>query len=272
MDIFWFTIIIFFLVGILFNFISSIVGIGGGVLNVAFFTIFISFPINIAIDTSTFVILISSGVGFISYLKQKRTNLKLSLIYSLFSILGSFISTIIFSFFILDNYVLKIIFATVLLLTSVNMMNKAYRTKKKQNLNETPIDSTNENYDLNLSSKKKELKKGIPLFMLAGFLANLIGIGGGVVNVPSLNIVLGYPIHNATAISISIIFFTAIVNTIIKSIYGHIEYLIGLFLGSGTIVGALVGSSISKKIPRFYLQLIVAVVLIILAINMYIPR
>jgi len=168
--------------------------------------------------------------------------------------------------------VLKIIFATVLLLTSVNMMNKAYRTKKKQNLNETPIDSTNENYDLNLSSKKKELKKGIPLFMLAGFLANLIGIGGGVVNVPSLNIVLGYPIHNATAISISIIFFTAIVNTIIKSIYGHIEYLIGLFLGSGTIVGALVGSSISKKIPRFYLQLIVAVVLIILAINMYIPR
>jgi uncharacterized membrane protein YfcA len=105
--------------------------------------------------------------------------------------------------------------------------------------------------------------------MLAGFVANLLGIGGGIINTPSLHIILNFPIHNSTAISTSIIFFTAIYNTIIKSLTGQIDYLIGLIIAIGSILGSILGAKISKWMPKTYLQFFVSVVLISLAIRMF---
>jgi hypothetical protein len=116
---------------------------------------------------------------------------------------------------------------------------------------------------------KTNLKKAIPLFILAGFVANLLGIGGGIINTPSLNIILGFPIHNSTAISTSIIFFTAIYNTIIKCLLGQIDYLVGLLITTGAIFGSIFGAKISKKISKTYLKFFVAIILLVLAIRMF---
>ncbi|MHA1486633.1 MAG: TSUP family transporter, partial [Promethearchaeota archaeon] len=78
--------------------VSVIAGIGGGVFFVSIMTLLFLFPINVAVDTSTFIILFSSLAGFITYLRQKRTNLRLSLLFSAFSILGSILASIVFSF------------------------------------------------------------------------------------------------------------------------------------------------------------------------------
>ena len=126
-------------------------------------------------------------------------------------------------------------------------------------------------FTLNNDAHKISFKKAIPLFILAGFTANLLGIGGGIINTPSLNIVLSFPIHNSTAISTSIIFFTAIYNTIIKSIVGQIDYLIGIFISIGSIIGAIIGAKISKKMPKVFLQFFVAAVLVALALRMFFP-
>ncbi|MHA1344174.1 MAG: sulfite exporter TauE/SafE family protein, partial [Promethearchaeota archaeon] len=117
---------------------------------------------------------------------------------------------------------------------------------------------------------KSNLKKGIPLFFLAGFIAYLSGIGGGMLFVPILNVGFGIPIHNATAISTAIIFFVAIYNTIVRMIIGHIYYYIGMIIAIGAVIGALSGAMISKKIPKLHLQFFVAFVLIALAIRLYV--
>jgi len=85
---------------------------------------------------------------------------------------------------------------------------------------------------------------------LGGFAANLLGIGGGVIYALALNFILGYPIHNATAISTSMFFFTAIFNTIAKSITGDIDYIVGLFLAIGSVLWAFLGAKISYRMPR----------------------
>ena len=84
-----------------------------------------------------------------------------------------------------------------------------------------------------------------------------------------VNIVLKYPIHNATAISTSIIFFTAIYNTIIKILFGEINYLIGILIAIGAILGSIFGAKVSKKMPKIALQFFVATILMGLAIRMY---
>jgi len=160
---------------------------------------------------------------------------------------------------------LKILFAVTLLVAGCNMIYKAFKAK-----NGTANQEVNHiEFSLNNEEHKISFKKAIPLFILAGFSANLLGIGGGIINTPSLNIVLSFPIHNATAISTSIIFFTAIYNTIIKSLIGQIDYLVGILIAVGSIFGSIIGAKISKKMPKVFLQFFVAVVLIALALRMF---
>jgi len=256
------------LLGLLSGIVSVIAGIGGGVFFVSIMTLLFLIPINRAVDTSTFVILFSSLAGFITYLRQKRTSVKLSLFFSLFSILGSLVATIIFSLISIDNYFLKIVFAITLLIAGFNMIYKATKASKVKN--GTEIQQVNHiDFSLSNHDHKVSFKKAIPLFVLAGFAANLLGIGGGIINTPSLNIVLNFPIHNSTAVSTSIIFFTAIYNTIIKSLTGQIDYLIGLLIAIGSILGSILGAKISKKISKRYLKYFVSLVLIGLAIRMF---
>ena len=253
------------LLGLLSGVISAIAGIGGGVFFVSIMTLLFYIPINIAVDTSTFIILFSAFAGFITYLRQKRTTIKLSLIFSGFSILGSILSTIIFSFVSVDNLVLKLIFALTLFIAGFNMIYKANKSSQQNNKQENkPLE-----FFLNIQDNKLNFKKSIPLFILAGFTANLLGIGGGIINTPSLNLVLGFPIHNSTAISTSIIFFTAIYNTVIKSFFGRIDYLIGFIIAIGSIIGSILGAKISKRIPKRLLQYFVAAVLLVLALRMF---
>ena len=253
------------LLGLLSGMISVIAGIGGGVFFVSIMTLLFLFPINVAVDTSTFIILFSSLAGFITYLRQKRTNLRLSLLFAAFSILGSILASIVFSFVHVEGNVLKMIFAGTLLIAGINMIYKTLKTNKRK------INQTEEAIIFSLKSHdyKSNFKKSIPYFIIAGFAANFLGIGGGIINSPSLNIVLDFPIHNSTAISTSIVFFTAIYNTIIKSITGQIDIIVGIIISIGSIFGSIIGAKISKKMPKFYLKLFVAIVLISLAITMF---
>jgi hypothetical protein len=266
MELIWSIIIILIILGFLVGIISSIAGVGGGVLFVPIMVLIFLMPINVAIDTSTFIILISSGAAFFTYLKDKRIALKPTLIFTVFSILGSITCTIIFLFIKVDNTILRILFGITLLFAGLNMIRKALNTRKRMKSHENV---ETDNFSLEDHDYTSNLHKSIPLFFLAGFVANLLGIGGGVINTPALNIVLGYPIHNSTAMSSGIIFFTAIFNTIIKSIYGHIDYLVGIFIAFGAVFGAILGAKISKFLPRVHLQFLVAIILMFLAIRMF---
>ena len=252
--------------GLISGTISVIAGIGGGVFFVSIMTVVFLFPINVAVDTSTFIILFSSLAGFITYLRQKRTNIRLSLIFAGFSILGSLIASILFSLVLVDSYLLKMIFAGTLLIAGINMAYKTFKTKKRTKNQKIEEISA---FSLETHDYKSNLKKSIPYFILAGFAANFLGIGGGIINSPSLNIILQFPIHNSTAISTSIVFFTAIYNTIIKSLTGQIDIVVGIIISIGSIIGSILGAKISKRIPKFYLKLFVATILISLAIYMF---
>ena len=258
-------VVILLTAGFLFGIISSIAGIGGGVFFVSLMLLLFLIPINVAIDTSAFIILISSGAGFLIYFKEERLHIKQVAIFSSFSILGSIVSTLLFTFIDLDETILKILFATTILIAGINM---AYKALKSRRFNPSQEEFEN-NFVLHHHDYQTNLKKSIPLFFLAGFTANLLGIGGGIINTPALHIILLYPIHNATAISTGIIFFTAIYNTIAKSIVGQINYLFGILIGVGAISGSIFGAKISGKIPKSHLQFLVAAVLMGLAIRMY---
>lgn len=258
----WNFIVLLLIFGIFVGAISTILGEGGGVWYVSFMNLILLFPINISIDTSNFIILLTSGAGFLSYLKDKRINLKLTAIYSSFSILGSLTSTLLHIFLKVNNFLLKLAFVAILIIIALNLIAKSIISRNNSELSEKDKNEVKINDFFEKFDYTRNLKIAIPIFFLSGFISNLLGVGGGIINAPVLNLVQGFPIHDSTSISTSIVFFTAIYNTISKFLFGHIDVFVGILLGVGSIFGAVFGAKISKMIPKLYLQVLLAIVLI----------
>ena len=83
---------------------------------------------------------------------------------------------------------------------------------------------------------------------VAGFLAGLFGIGGGVIIVPLQMVLLGEPIKVAIQTSLGVIVITAISATVGHAWQGNVLFWQGLVLGLGGLVGAQVSTRYLPKL------------------------
>ncbi|MBD3338172.1 MAG: TSUP family transporter [Candidatus Lokiarchaeota archaeon] len=260
----WELFLILILIGFIVGALNTIAGAGGGVFFVSIMVLYMRMPFNVARDTSILVMVIGSFTAFVLHIKQNRVNLILTLTLSIFSILGSLACWIFLLLYPLSNLILRYIFGIIMIITACNFFLKIIWDRKNGN----DVDKYCKDFEIDSQEFKRHLKRGIPFFILAGFIAHLLGIGGGVVNTPSCHLLLGLSIHTSTATSAGIMFFTAVFNVIIKILFGEINYLIGIILAIGVVFGGLLGAKISYKMPKIQLQLFVAIIMIFLGINM----
>ncbi len=81
---------------------------------------------------------------------------------------------------------------------------------------------------------------------LAGFVAGLLGVGGGVVNVPLLTS-LGFSIHYAVATSSMAITITSVTSALTHYTLGNVDLGLLASLAPSLIVGAQIGASTARK-------------------------
>jgi len=115
---------------------------------------------------------------------------------------------------------------------------------------------------------------------MGGFSSGLLGIGGGVVMVPLLNLLLKFPIHKAIGTSTAFIVFASI-GGIITYIFtginatglppyslGYVNLLQFLVLAATSIPMALLGVKAAHRIPGKKLKYIFAALLVYIALKM----
>lgn len=114
------------------------------------------------------------------------------------------------------------------------------------------------------------------LGVVAGFLAGLLGIGGGAVLVPGLYFVfhtLGYPsallMHLSIATSLSIIVPTGLSSARAHWKRGAVDFELVKLIGSGVIIGSFLGGFCAAFLSAFFLKLMFSVVIGALAILMF---
>ncbi|MDR9405425.1 MAG: sulfite exporter TauE/SafE family protein [Halothece sp. Uz-M2-17] len=83
---------------------------------------------------------------------------------------------------------------------------------------------------------------------LAGFLAGLFGIGGGVIMVPLQMVLLGEPIKVAIQTSLGVIVITAISATVGHTWQGNVLFWQGFVLGLGGLIGAQISTRYLPKL------------------------
>jgi uncharacterized membrane protein YfcA len=102
----------------------------------------------------------------------------------------------------------------------------------------------------------------------AGALSGLLGVGGGVINVPTMNVLMGIPIRVATTTSTYMLAPTAAASAVIYLSRGDVQPLIAAPVVVGVVIGARLGARLSHRLPHQALTVLFVAVAAVLAIQM----
>ncbi len=238
--------------------ISSMVGIGGGIINTPLLIIIFGLTAQTAPATALVAALFVAVASTIAYYRQNPRPImfKPGLFLAVMTTPGSLVGVALREF-IVDDYVLRVIFGIALFPVALKMLFAKKRGKAD--------DIASFNFS-DLSQKRLLLA----LFggFIGGISAGLLGIGGGAVVVPVLTILMGLPIHAAVATSMFTMIFTASAGTIRNFMGGHIDPFYALALGVGMLVGAQIGPKLACKVNAVQLKQVFGLVLVFPLVKM----
>jgi uncharacterized protein len=108
--------------------------------------------------------------------------------------------------------------------------------------------------------------------LTAGFLAGLLGIGGGVVLVPAMVLILAFDQHVAQGTSLVVMIPAALTGSYTHHRNGRLVLRDAAWLGAGGILGAILGSVFALSMEDTLLQRLFAAFLVISAIRILWPK
>jgi uncharacterized protein len=105
----------------------------------------------------------------------------------------------------------------------------------------------------------------VVLGLVAGVLAGLFGVGGGILFVPTLTLALGLEQHHAQATSLLAILPTVAVGAWRQQRYGNVRWSPSLVLGIAGIAGIVAGGFLAESLPAHVLRRLFGVLLVLTA-------
>ncbi len=219
------------IIGVAAGFISGLLGIGSGVILVPAVMLLMDRDFNQAkaAALATMVVMIPFGVH--RHAKHGNVDRQLALRLGIFGAIGSM--TGIFLSTIIPTNILKLIFA----LTQFAVAWRMIRTSRAL-------------------VKKSDFRRYSPAVGFAGgMVAGLLGLGGGVIMVPAMNL-CGIAIHTAVGTSLAVIVINASVSTVFNIFLGLVEPVVVLPLAAGAVFGMKYGVrkaiSVNQQVLRRY--------------------
>ncbi|AIU70532.1 permease [Thermococcus eurythermalis] len=238
----------YFAVGIFIGILAAMFGLGGGFLVVPTLNL-LGVEIHHAVGTSSAAVVFTSLSSAVAYARQGRIHYKAGLLLASTAVVGAYIGAWMTGF--ISSSQLKVIFGLALVVVAIRI----YR-KKTAEPTEVRLEDVEINYKL------------VPVGgFFAGIASGLLGVGGGIINVPFLTY-LGLPIHHAVATSSFAIVFTATAGALKHYMMGNVEVQWLVLLVPGLIVGAQLGARIAKRTKASDLKKAFAVVMALLALRM----
>jgi uncharacterized protein len=105
-----------------------------------------------------------------------------------------------------------------------------------------------------------------------GIFGGTFGLGGGVIMVPVLLYVYGKDIRVATATSLAVIGPLAFAGTLGNAVSGKIVWVAFLFVSVGSVAGAIIGATLSRRVPKARLRKLTGVTVLLIGVTMVILK
>lgn len=106
------------------------------------------------------------------------------------------------------------------------------------------------------------------LGLATGLIASTLGIGGGIIFVPSLVVLFGFAQHVAQGTSLAVIVPTAIVGAGLHARRGRVVWRVAGLIAVGGIAGGLIGAWVAQSLDPDLLRRLFAALLAVIAVRM----
>jgi len=270
------------------GFLSGMFGVGGGFL-ITPLLIFYNIPPAIAVATGANQVIASSFSGALAHFKRGTLDVKLGTVLLLGGIAGSSLGAYVFALlrrlgqldlFISIFYVVFLgIVGGLMLVESVNAIRKA-RSGSVQTIKKSGQHNWIHRLPLKMRFRTSKLFVSvIPVIGIGvgiGFLAAIMGVGGGFIMVPALIYLLKVPTNVVVGTSLFQIIFTAAFTTIVHSTANQtVDVILAFLLMVGGVAGAQYGAKVGQRLRgeqlRALLALLVLAVALRLAFDLFVP-
>jgi uncharacterized protein len=105
--------------------------------------------------------------------------------------------------------------------------------------------------------------------LLAGFLAGLFGVGGGILIVPGLVLAAHMTQRLAHGTSLAAVVPISLASLASYAAHGNVDWNVALWLAAGAVCGAVIGTRLLHVLPQQTLAIIFIVVLVVSALRLF---
>jgi uncharacterized membrane protein YfcA len=249
---------------------GSLAGVGGGIIVVPLLTVGLGVPLHNAIAVSLLGVIAVSTTASANYLAaglvSRRIGLTLLVATTFGGILGGFAAGLI------DGRVLAVLFGVVLIAVALRMLFGG-EPVEPDTIDEPGLLEFDATYleprtGEEVAYRVRNFGIGSVVSVFAGVLSGLLGVGGGIVNVPTMNSLMGVPIRVATATSTYMLGATAVASAVLYFSRGEVLPALAGAVVVGSVVGARIGSRLHHLLPQRALNLIFVGVAALFAFQM----
>lgn len=263
------------------GFLSGMFGVGGGFL-ITPLLIFYNIPPAIAVATGANQVIASSFSGALVHFKRGTLDVKLGFVLLAGGIVGSSVGVTVFAYLrSLGQLDLIVSLLYVAFLGSVGglMMVESLRAirrargGKKASLRKPGQHNWIHRLPLKMRFRTSKLFVSvIPVLALGaiiGFLASIMGVGGGFIMVPALIYLLKVPTNIVIGTSLFQIIFVAAFTTIVHSTANQtVDVVLAFLLMVGGVAGAQYGARVGQKLRGEQLRALLAALVLAVALRL----
>jgi uncharacterized membrane protein YfcA len=252
---------------------GSLVGIGGGLIIVPVLSIALGYDVKVAIAASLFGVIATSLSASPRYIRSGIADRRLGLLLLVAATLGGLTGGLTAGQ--LDGRILALLFGLLLAGVALHMLQQIREPSVPP-----PIDDDLGGYGFVSSYveptsgelvtyQARRIAPGAAVSFVAGNISGLLGVGGGVINVPTMNVLMHIPIRVATTTSTYMLAATATASAVVYLASGQLDPLLAAPVALGVIIGARIGARVSMRVSQDTLRLAFVAIAAIFAVGMF---
>jgi len=243
------------LVSLLAGAFGSMVGIGGGLIVVPVLTTVLGYDITVVVPASLLgVIAVSVGAAG-PFLDAGTVDRPLAIRLLIATAAGGLTGGLIAAS--LDARMLAALFALLLVYVALQMA-RGVRPRAAGTGADDPARHARSYVEpvtkRRIGYTPRRLPAGGAASWVAGNVSGLLGVGGGVINVPVMTLLMDVPMRVATTTSTFMLGATAAASAIVYEAHGRLDPMLAAPVVLGVFAGAKVGARLSKRIPPAWLR------------------
>ena len=249
------------LIGFVVGTFGTLIGAGGGFVLVPVLLVAYHFSPAEAVGTSLSLVFLNALSGSVAYLRQRRVDLALGWRFAAATLPGAIGGAYVTRS--LSSRSFGQAFGVVLIVVAVFLFFGRTAAPSARADSRRLVDSSGGTHHYQV-----DVWKGVVVSLLVGVISSIFGIGGGIIHVPFLIVVLGLPVHVATATSHFVLSISAFVGAATFLALGHVDLPTFGLMGAGVLMGAQVGARMSIGTSAAVIRRVLAGSLAVVGVRM----